>query len=123
MGITASIADRRKVLHDFDVPLTRRRDIWLLSIAVLVAVGLVGVLVIGTSGSGAPGAVTGTGASVTPEMGPVHYCVNIFRSTDLSVYGPEDLERVAQELNGRPRKALGWDTPAECPSDLLLTAK
>ncbi|MFD3704297.1 IS30 family transposase, partial [Nocardia sp. NPDC058658] len=37
----------------------------------------------------------------------------------LSVFGPADLEHVAQELNGRPRKTLGWDTPAECLRDLL----
>ncbi len=43
------------------------------------------------------------------------------KSTDLSAYGPEDLEHVAQELNGRPRKTLGWDTPAERLRDLLLT--
>jgi IS30 family transposase len=43
------------------------------------------------------------------------------KGTDLAVYGPEDLEHVAQELNGRPRKTLGWDNPAERLRDLLLT--
>ena len=43
------------------------------------------------------------------------------KGTDLSIYGSEDLERVAQELNGRPRKTLGWDNPAERLRDLLTT--
>lgn len=44
------------------------------------------------------------------------------KGTDLSIHGPEDLEHVAQELNGRPRKTLGWKNPAEKMRDLLTTS-
>ena len=43
------------------------------------------------------------------------------KSTDLSVFGPEDLELVAQRLNGRPRKTLDWETPAQRLTKLILT--
>lgn len=43
------------------------------------------------------------------------------KSTDLSVYGVEDLEHVALELNARPRKTLGWRTPAERLRDLITS--
>jgi len=41
------------------------------------------------------------------------------KGTDLSGYHPDYLAFVAAQLNDRPRKTLGWQTPAEAFLDLL----
>ena len=41
------------------------------------------------------------------------------KGTDLSVHDAEHLDAVAAELNGRPRKTLGFITPAEAMQRLL----
>ena len=44
------------------------------------------------------------------------------KATHLSVYTPTDLEAAVAELgNRRPRKTLGWDTPAERFTNLLMS--
>jgi len=41
------------------------------------------------------------------------------KGSDLSVHVPQYLRDVADELNGRPRKVLGWKTPAEAMAEFL----
>src|SRR4029078_7651354 len=43
------------------------------------------------------------------------------KGTDLSVHSAEDLAAVAIALNSRPRKTLGWRTPAEALDQFLQT--
>ena len=44
------------------------------------------------------------------------------KGTHLSKHSVEDLNAVALALNSRPRKTLGWKTPAEALNQLLLAA-
>jgi IS30 family transposase len=41
------------------------------------------------------------------------------KGTDLARYSRDDLDAVATALNSRPRKTLGWKTPAEAFSEYL----
>ena len=43
------------------------------------------------------------------------------KGTELSRHSADDLAAVAAALNGRPRKTLGWKTPAEALNEYLST--
>ena len=45
------------------------------------------------------------------------------KGTDLSRYSRDELDAVAAALNSRPRKALGWKTPAETLRERLSSTK
>jgi IS30 family transposase len=44
------------------------------------------------------------------------------KGTELAIHDRDHLDAVAAELNGRPRKTLGWETPAERLAKLLTTS-
>lgn len=41
------------------------------------------------------------------------------KGTDLAIHTPAELEAVAAQMNRRPRKTLGWRTPAEALNEVL----
>ena len=45
------------------------------------------------------------------------------KGTDLSAHNADDLEAVALALNTRPRKTLGWKTPAETLDEFLQVSQ
>jgi IS30 family transposase len=45
------------------------------------------------------------------------------KGSDLSVYSADEISAVATALNARPRKTLGWKTPAEALDQLLSSMK
>lgn len=45
------------------------------------------------------------------------------KGTDLDHISPEELQRVADEINDRPRKTLGWARPADLITDAAVKAQ
>ena len=45
------------------------------------------------------------------------------KGTDLSAHSADDLAAVASALNARPRKTLGWRTPAEAFDQVLRSSQ
>ena len=45
------------------------------------------------------------------------------KGTDLSIYSADEISALAATLNARPRKTLGWKTPAEALDELLSSVK
>ena len=79
-------------------------------------------------GTSAVEAVAAPFADVVDGAGDVLLAVNRQRllrqyfpkGTDLSIYSEKELDRVAAELNDRPRKRLQFQKPIEAIGELLL---
>ena len=57
----------------------------------------------------------------TTKSDPDHVRAPDLVNRNFSASRPDELEAVAHALNTRPRKTLGWKTPAEVFNDHLLS--
>jgi hypothetical protein len=63
-----------------------------------------------------------TGFRAAPTRTPTACSASTSQGTDLARHSRGDLDAVALALNTRPRKTLGWKTPAEAFDELLRSA-
>src|SRR5947207_1372219 len=62
-------------------------------------------------------------AQVARDLGLHDGTLGNWVNADLSRHSPGDLAAVAAALNGRPRKTLGWKTPAESLDESLYSCQ